>query len=90
MKQFIEIQKVYGGSLRNVAENVIGSNATKMPKMKETLKTLAVGALSYITPNDPTKTGKTDYRIGDLVLDKNGDTYLYMGTGNDAILVRKK
>lgn len=80
---YTELQGAYAKALRNVAENAAGS--LNVPGMKETLKTLSTSALGYLVPNDPTKTGNTNYQVGDLILDKNGDTILYLGP--DELLV---
>ena len=43
-----DVQTAYATSLKNVTENAIGS--LNVPGMKETLKSLATGSMSYVTP----------------------------------------
>lgn len=87
-QQFNDVQKSYSNALKNVSENAVGS--INVPGMQQTLKTLATNSLAYVVPNDPTKTGNTDYKVGDLIIDKKGNTILYLGSDTDPIIIRKK
>ena len=83
-QQFIEVQKAYANSLRNVSENSLKS--LNVPGMRETLKTLSEASLAYVTPTDPDETGIMN--IGGLYIDRDGSTILYLGRDNEPILIR--
>jgi len=84
--KYAGVQKAYARSLTNVSENALKS--LNVPGMKETLKTLATRALSFVVPNDPTSTGVMN--IGGLYTDSDGSTVLYLGRDNEPILIRAK
>jgi hypothetical protein len=87
-QQFTAVQNSYSNALRNVTENAVGS--LNVPGMKQTLKTLSETALGYVTPNDPSKTGNANYKVGDLIVNKDGHIYLWMGDADNSLLIRKK
>lgn len=55
VEKFKAVQKVYQDSLKNVVENAVDTKSLDVPGMRQTLKSLALGASKYITPIDTVK-----------------------------------